>query len=235
MRWYTFSAAFEDDKAFAAFVQSLYRAATTVDGIERGVTSSAKVRLPPLGQQLSARNAEIIAKYAEDPKVNSSEKLGKKYGISRERVCQILRPANVIANAQERRAVAKEALKEASKKIRQDTMEAMETKLLQAMELVRGGMSERQAAGTVGLLKRGTFVNTLNKRCRLAGIPVGHGKHKDNTQRRARINAFVAANPKASPEQIVRALRGPEDPTLYTNWIYVNMPELKRCSRPQKD
>lgn len=178
---YTFVVKTGDEEALALYnkllsegvdVRRFHRNSHPIPGFDGFAERKAKTE---------ARNQEIIAKYTADPKANSTPRLGAEYGLSRERICQILRSVNAIGTAQGRYDVAKESLAETKATIKQETKVLWENKLAEAQELVRGGQSTRSAAASVGFDKHGNFTNILNKRCRLAGIPINSGRHKDFT------------------------------------------------------
>jgi len=178
----------------------------------------------------TARNAEMVALYEADPKANSSEKLAARYGISRERVCQILRISNSIGMAQERRAVAREALAEESKRIRDEAAASLNENLDRAVALCRDGMSMRQAAASLGFKMHSAFVNTLGARLRELGIPLSTGRHRDFSERRKRVLA-LSREGKSVPE-IVRQLRSDGDAHINEPWVYNNVPEAR--TRPPR-
>jgi hypothetical protein len=151
-------------------------AAVCVDSEER---PPLEVLAKPRGNPKDARDQEIIDKYTANPKKYSSQKLGDEYGISRERVCQILRPVNAIGNAQERRATAKAALAESTNKLKEETIALWETKMQEALALVQKGVSHRKAVAQVGMGSHSQFTNQLGKRATLMGIRINHGRHRD--------------------------------------------------------
>lgn len=174
--------------------------------------------------ETAARNQRIIDDYTADPKANSSVKLAERYGLSRERICQILRPVNAIATAQERRETARLANAAARERIKEETLAAWEARLAEALEHVRAGKSIRQAARLVGMLSSSHFTNTLNKRVKLEGIPVILGPHRDFSQRKIWVKELVDQGNSA--HRAVAILRASKDPTLNYSWIAGHMPEV---------
>lgn len=135
--------------------------------ITRGVPRPPKKR--EYRTQFHERNVAIVAAY-ERGEMNATE-LGEKYGLTRERVCQILRPTNVIAKAAERRRIAQEEAQSASVSAKAALRADREQKISQGIGMVRAGMSI--AAATVHL---GLPANVLLLACKMAGIASQHGR-----------------------------------------------------------
>lgn len=228
MAIYKFTLEAASDKIFAHCVQIILRWGRIlhveyVDG-PVAVQEELPIRKPHV-QTKTARNEEIIAKYTTDPKTNSSCKLAEEYGVTRERICQILRRVNAIGNAQARLEAAREAIADAKAKLKADTQTALDAKVGEVLELVRQGKSIRQACMTVNLEPYSNFVNIIGKRVKLAGIEVQHGRHRDFSERKARVRALVAEG--LSVPKIVERLRASTDPRIHKTWVYTNMPEAK--------
>lgn len=101
---------------------------------------------PDLIVQKLARNVRMVEEYTQEGK--SSVDLAAKYNISRERVCQILRPHGVIAD----KRAESIALQLQRYDERQQRKQERKNKTALAMELVRQqGISYREAAIRVGL------------------------------------------------------------------------------------
>lgn len=180
------------------------------------------------------RDAEIISAYTNDPKANSTCKLGVKYSLSRERICQILRPVNAIGNAQARRESAREAHKAASEKLKTETITLWESKFDEAVGLIKNeGISVRQAAARIGMPPHSNFTNYLSKRARLAGVEFKHGRHRDFSKRCDRVRELSAQ--RFTIPEIVRRMRAEDDPHIHANWVYQHVPEARvRPKQPRK-
>lgn len=113
------------------------------------------------------RNEKIRADYLSG--INSPA-LGLKYGISRERVRQVLEPFGVIAQRKLDRAAAR---KQASLHTAQQKIE-FEAKKHKGVNLVRGGMSISKAAKIIGVAPA-----TVSSAALAAGIVSQHGRWRD--------------------------------------------------------
>ena len=166
----------------------------------------------------SKRNAEIIQKYKDGISVG---KLGAEYGITRERVCQILRPHNLTNLKVEQRRVAREEAEAERDLIREQNRLAREGKIAQALDIVRNGGSRNDAIAATGLP-----VYLIVRACEEAGMPHNHGRwnREDEFQERISRAKELRAQGKTWSE-VGRAL-GIRSTTLY-NFIVRYAPELK--------
>lgn len=177
------------------------------------------------------RNQEIVDKYFADPKANSSEKLAIEYGLSRERVCQILRRSNAIATAKERKEAVKGAYDDLRQQLTETAKQEYEQKITEALDLMRQGKSMRQAAIAVGFQAHSNFSNVLANRAKVLGIPMFHGPHRDFEPRKAKVRELWEQG--LPVYKIVAKLRDDgADKTINENWVYANMPELKKGRWP---
>lgn len=171
------------------------------------------------------RNRSWIAAY-EAGESNASE-IARANGVSRERVCQILRPMRVIEKRIERQRLVNEALAEESVRLKQETKERLALKLAPALELVRGGQSIRSAGLSLGFSQ--SEINILGDKCRAEGIKTVHGRHRDMSERLIRCEALFASG--LSVAQIVEKMRTDGDPTIHPNWFYSNLPHLRTIKK----
>lgn len=203
----------------------------TLPDVDGGPPAAAPItEVPPSthGNTKFVRNQEIIDKYVADPVGNSCPKLAKEYGLSAERIAQILRRPNVIAGAQARRQAAREALAAQKDELSAEARAVMEQALERGIELVRGGMSISAAAAACGYSTH-TFANNLGSKCRALKITLTHSRWQDFTERKARVRALAAEG--LSVPKIVDRLRAGPDPRMNAVWIYRNMPEVKPKNR----
>lgn len=168
------------------------------------------------------RNKKIIAEYQAG---DSSVVLEKRYGISRERICQILRVDNVIGNAQARKEAAKEALSSATSKLKAETAALWDSKLKEALDLVKAGSSCRSAATQVGMKGHSQFTSLLGKRARAEGMVLRHGPQQNWDKRKERVVKLWDKG--YSIPQIVRKLRETTEPTINDPWVYRTFPSFR--------
>lgn len=218
----------------------------TAEMIEADLASEALAELPdgrgrPAGerfgrtwQEIAERDAEIARLYQEDPRANSSEKLAQRYGISRERVCQVLRRNNIIEHVGERRRAAKEALQEETAAIRAQVKADFDAKVERALEKIKGGMSVRSAAHEVGFEKHSPTTLLLGRLCKQRGIKIVTGRWRDFSERKERIRKMVVDEGKTIAEAC-RILRAEGDARLHVQWIYNNMPDLPVRGKPVQE
>lgn len=172
----------------------------------------------------SARDEIIKQKYISGL---TAQQIADEYGVTRERVCQVLRRDNVIGTAKERQRLARLQLKEQEAEIRAQAKAEIDRKIAEGIELVRGGKSISVAAAEVGLHIGGKA--TLGAAVRTAGIPLTHGRHRSFDERRRKVAALLAEG-KTNAE-IMKALRDEGDP-IYAAWLYNHFPESRRGHFP---
>lgn len=172
------------------------------------------------------RNAEIVRLYTLDPRKYSATALGKTFGITRERVCQILRRVNAIGLAQERRALAKELLEAEKATARAAIANEWEERLAVAVELVRKGMACRQASMAVGMQAHSTFTNALRKKAQLLGLGLSHSRWRDFSERIAKMQGLLDRG--HSVNSAVNVLRAEGDRTIHYAWARRHFPSYLR-------
>lgn len=116
----------------------------------------------------SERNKDIIEKYKSGL---SAEQIGQEYGITRERVCQIIRPLLLPQLKAERARLAREALAAETAAITEEVKAERKAQIERAVQLVRDGASRNEAARQTGLL-----ISQIQIACKAAGLPHLYGK-----------------------------------------------------------
>lgn len=169
-------------------------------------------------QSKAERNAEWCRLYEEG---KSSQEIADFYNVSRERVCQILRRANLIEHKMQRRRLAAELFE-------QDKAEVRAKRLLdeyRLVEFVRAGDSLATAASKVGFT---TPVATWI--CKKRGIKSSWGRWRDLSARKARIRELVEGG---HPLTVAMAQVGEEEGgrSIAYSWVQHNCPELLKKNR----
>lgn len=173
------------------------------------------------------RNEQIITEYNSGVPVTV---LGDKHNITRGRVCQILRPGNHISRLQERRRLAREELQNAADQARAEVKAKRERQIAEAIELVRQGLSIRQAAKQVTGVAHSLFANLVGSRCKQLGIQVQFGRHRSFEREKQRARELrEAGHSWASVQQIMCSEGLRFFPSRVPKWF----PDLVR-SKPQK-
>jgi len=163
------------------------------------------------------RNAEIIQKYKDGA---TGEAIAQEYGITRERVFQILRPFNLPNLKAEQKRLAREAVEAERETIIAEMKASRAADIERALEIVRAGGSRNDAIRATGLP-----VHLVHKVCGDAGLPNKHGRwrrEREFEERKARIRALRAEG--KTWKQIGTSLH---------HWAVCHMPELIRARRPQ--
>lgn len=181
----------------------------------------------------NARDAEILAKYTADPKKHSSVKLGIEYGISRERVCQILRRSNALSYERERRELAQRDLVEENAKVKKENEEAAQAVLDRTVAIIQAeGLSIRKALRKQGLPLHSNLSNLVAKQLKKLRYKHGHSRWQDFTVRKARVEALLKEG--FNINQIVRKMRSSgEDPRINAQWVYNQIAILEH--KPKKE
>lgn len=187
------------------------------------ITMRVSQRNLPYELKTKERNAEMRRLYEENPKENSVGKLGERYGISRERVCQVLRKTNTISTVQERRSMAKKALAKEVKAAKVEAKRIWNAELQKALKLVREGTSLREAVKQSGIKLHSNFANELGKLVRVEGVELKHGRWRDFSERKARLTKLREKG--YSWKEVLDTMHHEGDPVYY-GWIIDNMPEL---------
>jgi hypothetical protein len=155
------------------------------------------------------RNKAICDEYSQTGA--SSIWLARKYGISRERVCQILRRANLIDLKYERRRLAREQI---AAEIAEQRA-AVRAKIDEAIAMIHGGCSinevSRRTGVTVGVLR--TKAKGLSQ----------HGRWRDWSARKNRYLQLRSSGlSMARSIEIMRA----EGERINKSWIAHNFPNV---------
>jgi hypothetical protein len=166
----------------------------------------------PLGRPAKTdRNNEICRRYQGGV---SSVALAAEYGVSRERICQILRRANLIEKKAQRARLVRETEAEAAAEARVQ----VERQIARACELVRNGSTHLDAALATGVSRVVVAYN-----CKKRGIKSKNGRHQDFSEREARVRAMRAEGKTFA--EIIQTLRLEGD-LIQPNWIHNNLPDL---------
>lgn len=157
------------------------------------------------------RNNAIRAEYRAGI---SSQAIADKYGLSRERICQLLRPYALPEIKQEKRREAKRVIAEEREMIRAE----FEALVLRGIELVREGKSIDEASRQLALPR-----GILGRRCLLLGVTSDWGRHRSRPEREARLRALCAAGHSAS--HAVKIMQAEGERIHYT-WVKNHCPDL---------
>lgn len=215
-----------EDRPLSDFTKQLsYLRARVVKGVALDLPE-----LPRLAVNVSKRdrNLEIITKYSSDPKKFSTGALAEMYGISKERVCQILRTVNAIGKAQARKELAREALADSKAEAAKE-LEALYEKVV---DYVRAGMSIRKACAAVGQPMHGQFATVVGAKVRVAGIRRRYGPHgraEEFAERKRRVEALLREG--WAVKAIIDKLRA-EGETINSVWVYTNFPKPRKNFGP---
>lgn len=143
----------------------------------------------------------------------SATSIAAEYGVSRERVCQILRPYDVIEDKRLERIAVQLARVEA----RLAKKQACREKVEKVVGLVKSGLSWADAGALVGLTRR-----SMHHQVRNLGVKSQHGRWRDFTERKRIIKEMRAE--QKTWDEIGKALG--LTPSAINNWAFRNMPEL---------
>lgn len=187
------------------------------------------IRVP---QEQFLRDIEIINKYLEDPKTNNTVALGEAYGLSRERICQILRPVNAIAYAAARRRAAEEEVHKQAGKLVEELQSKRQELIDQVKELViNENLSIRAALMKRGLPPQSSLSTLISAQLRAEGISTRQRRHDFTRTRRKEIVRKLFAE-GYSIVNLVSKMRETDDPELSDKkisvpWVYNHMPEIR--------
>jgi hypothetical protein len=157
------------------------------------------------------RNAAIIEKYKNGASVNQ---IGTEYGVTRERVCQILRPHNLTNIKLEQRRVARELAESEREAIKEKMKGDRAAQVAAAIEIVRAGGSRNDAVRQTGLP-----VHLVLDACDKAGLPRHHGRWKREAEFQDRIKQIREKREQGKTwEEIGRA---------EYSWAIRHMPDVK--------
>jgi hypothetical protein len=116
------------------------------------------------------------------------QSLGDKYGITRERVRQILEPVGSTALVKEQRRIRREEAQAAAAELKAAVRAERAAKVNEAIEIVRQGFSINEARRRVP----GLPVHGLQLECRKAGVESQHGRWRDFTPKINRVRELRA-------------------------------------------
>lgn len=196
------------------------------------VVTDAGLALVSVGEGRKAslrteRDAEIIRKYAEDPKKHNTVTMAKEYGLSRERIAQILRPTNVMAYEAERRAAAKAEIQQQKSELKQELKENLSSLIDKAIGFMQAEkLSIRQAVRKLGRLPHSHTSNLISLELRKRGFKHNYGRHRDFSERRATIERLHTQG--LGNHKIVAHMRANGDPQMNYNWILEHMAHLTK-------
>jgi Mor family transcriptional regulator len=159
------------------------------------------------------RDEKVLAAYESGV---SGVSLAEQFGVTRERIYQILRRTNAIEHRAKRRALADELISEhldAEKDRAKQSIQA-------ALDMVASGKSINDAARSAGVAAM-----TVAKYCRLNNIQSRHGRWDRGRfgERKRKISELID---KGLPfYEIIQHLRSQGD-TVHYSWIVRNCPDL---------
>jgi cytochrome c5 len=212
-----------------------FRAARTADGVIH-IWRVPDEAMPPKRPHEhhrqtfdTPRNVEIVKQYLDG---TSSVTLAESFGVSRERICQILRKANAIAHKEERARLAREMLTEEHARLKAEAKQALTRKLAQGIELVQQGASQAQAASAVGLI--GNERAVFGKTCKQLRIQSQHGRWRDWAPRIARLRGLRQVQKKPW-KAIFATMRAEGYGGVNATWVHAHLPELVRRRRSTPD
>jgi hypothetical protein len=182
------------------------------------------INRPP---EILMRDSEVVRRYLAG---ENSQALADAFGVSRERICQILRRDNIIEHRNERKREARDALKAETDAIKADANAETKAKSAKVVEAVRSGMSLARAGRLVGWTP-----GLVARACAKAGVAMrlhGRWKRDDYPARFARIRELRAAG--AALDAICHTLKA-EGNSCSPTWIYNHWQEIWPGTLPPRD
>lgn len=175
------------------------------------------------------RDEQVKARYLAG---ENTPALADAFGLSRERICQILRRDDLIDAKAERRRLGKELVLENIEAVKAENAARLQEKLERGISLVRAGSSYRAAAIAVDGACYSYFANLLAASCKKAGIKNNHGRHdRDYTWRRERVRQLAAEG--YTINRTVEIMRGEGD-RIFSNWIYEHCKDVQFTKRRRR-
>lgn len=151
----------------------------------------------------------------------TARQIGDLYGVSSERVCQILRPTGLIEQKEQRRELAKELIEQDRAAVLADRAELAQ----KIVALVKSGKSITTAAAEIGITSyTATYI------CAKHGLTSQHGRWRDFSARAERLRSLVAAG-----HSLAKALKiaGAEEGRIIAyQWAVRHVPELQNKRQP---
>lgn len=125
----------------------------------------------PISEEKAERNEAWNAEFLAG---KNASKIAAENGISRERVCQILRKKNTISLVAERKRLAREAMAAEATAIKDEARTEFEANLAVGIDLIRQGHSIAEA-----MRRSGVSCNVLGPACKRAGVATRYGRWRD--------------------------------------------------------
>jgi Mor family transcriptional regulator len=136
--------------------------------------------------EIVERNLAMVAAYESGEE--NLQSLGDKYGVSRERVRQILAPVGSTALVKEQRRIRREEAQAAAAELKAAVRAERAAKIAEAVEIVRQGFSINEARRRVP----GLPINGLQLECKKVGVESSHGRWRDFGPKIARARELRA-------------------------------------------
>ena len=178
-----------------------------------GLGISTASKSTPLRSAKAERNKAICLAYQTENV--STRDLAKRFGVTFERIAQILRKDNLIEMRVERNKLAKAEVVDA---IAAEKM-AVRKRLRAAATVVLEGFSIAEASRQTGVA-----MSVIQRHCKALGVISKHGRWQDFGPRRDRVRALHAEGKTFTA--IVDQMRAEGEPINY-QWIWRNCPELR--------
>lgn len=184
----------------------------------------------PRTQETAERNIAMVAAYERGEENMCT--LADKYGVSQQRVEQILRPTGTTALVKEQRRLQREAAQSHAAEIKAAIRNERAGILVEGVELVRQGFSINEARRQLekkypGVLPSGAFC--IQFACKQAGVEIKHGRWRDRQPRIDRARELRAAGMswRAIDKQVMNEGLG----RILPDFVSCYMPDLIEHSK----
>ena len=176
------------------------------------------------------RDMQITLAYQDG---QNSQRLADKYGVTRERICQILRRTNTIEHRAERRRIEKETIENEATELRTKAKAEFDQRLAAAIELVRSGSPLNKASRQVGLPPKSN--SYLGLECKKAGVSTVYGPWRDYGPKIVRVRELRGEGHTWADISSICISEG-LGPVVGA-WPHNNVPDLmtKRIKREKKE